>query len=64
MPDQDRMEKAGHGQQHVGKELLKAAQPVGLLPCSVSQGPRLTPRRKSSRISKKQEMTQESPSNT
>lgn len=64
MPDQDRMEKAGQGQQHVGQELLKAAQPVGLLPCSVSQGPGLTPRRKSFRISKKQEMTQESPNNT
>jgi hypothetical protein len=43
MPDQDRVEETGHRQQHVGQELLEAAQPVGLLPCSVGQGPWLTP---------------------
>lgn len=43
MPDQDRVQEAGHRQQHVGEELLEAAQPVGLLLCSVCPRPRLAP---------------------
>lgn len=43
MPDKDRVEEAGHRQQHVGEELLEAAQPVGLLLCSMCQRPWLTP---------------------
>lgn len=60
MPDQDRVEEAGHRQQHIGQELLEAAQPLGLLPCSIGQGPWLTPGRKKFRVSGKQKMTQES----
>lgn len=61
MPDQDRVEKAGHRQQHVGQELLEAAQPAGFLPCSVGQGLLSTSARRKSRISRKQETTQKSP---
>lgn len=61
MPDQDRVEEAGHGQQQVGQELLEAAQPEGLLPCSGRQGPWLTPGRKESGMSGEQAVTQESP---
>lgn len=55
------MEEAGHGQQHVGQELLEATQPAGLLPCSVCQGPWPTPRKKESRVTRKQGVTQEAP---
>ena len=53
VPDQDRVEKAGHGQQHVGQKPLEAAQPVSLLLCSVGQGPWLTPEERKSRIGRK-----------
>ena len=53
MPDQDRVEEAGHREQHVGQEPLEAAQPAGLLSCSVGQGPWLAPAGRKSRIGRK-----------
>lgn len=62
VPDQDRVEKAGHRQQHVCQELLEAAQPAGFFPCSVGQGLRPAPGGREFRVSRGQETTKQNPS--